>query len=154
METNRFAAHLVMVGALFIFIGGFGCGSVSENDKTMQDTLASSRSDRSQNSGIVNVDSVETLGQKLSLIEFGNKRSHNDGYVILIDKLIDSLSNKYNEPRDSIADKTWKVYGVLSDMGVKTTFQDIMYGANFKGSIKGLKYNDVMYLYYKASISK
>jgi hypothetical protein len=155
VETNRFSLYLIIFIALSFCIWRLGCAGGSTNQEIKQNTTLKVSDGRiSANSEGVDVDSLGSPGQKLALIELGSKRSGNDVYVALLNKLIDSLSHKYNEPKDSIADKTWKVYGALSEMGIKTTFQDILYGANFKGNIKGLKYNDVMHLYYKASAIK
>ena len=88
-----------------------------------------------------------TLAQKLVLIESGEDRSVNDPYVITVDNLLNELSEKYHEPKDTIADYTQKAQAVLKEDDVTIQAAKLMNEVNVSKRYKGTKYKDMISVY-------
>ena len=88
-----------------------------------------------------------TLGQQLAVIESGRERSPSDPYVVKLDKLLNELSEKYHEPKDTIAEYTNKARKSLKRHDVMMSAADLMNEVVITKRYNGIKYKDILLLY-------
>ncbi|HEX3933623.1 MAG TPA: hypothetical protein VHW43_03020 [Puia sp.] len=85
--------------------------------------------------------------QKLAVLDAGTFVDTTDIKVKRMRSLLDDLSEKYAEPRDTIAEYTSKAQGVLADKGVQESCLDILENMNKVDKLENTHYKDAVTLY-------
>ncbi len=85
--------------------------------------------------------------QKLAVLDAGTFVDTTDIKVKRMRSLLDDLSEKYGESRDTIADYTSRAQGVLADKGIQESCLDILENMNKVNKIENTPYKDAVTLY-------
>ena len=85
--------------------------------------------------------------QKLAVLDAGTFVDVSDIKVKRMGALLDDLSQRYNEPRDTIADYTSRAQGVLADKGIQESCLDILENMNKVNKIENTRYKEAVTLY-------
>ena len=88
-----------------------------------------------------------SLGQQLAYLELNKDAFIVTPYSLKLDKLITKLSVKYNEPRDTIADLTSRLLGVLKDDNITLSTGFVLEDINKIPKMENVKYRDIIALY-------
>lgn len=85
--------------------------------------------------------------QKLAVLDANTFVDTTNIKVIRIKTLLNDLAQKYNQPRDTIAEYTSKAQGVLHDQGIQESCLNILEDIDKAGKIDNTPYKDAITLY-------
>ena len=126
-----------MKGCLFFFLilGVFGgiLGAIfsgDEKDKTKKD-----------------IDKM-SIGRKLETVDTKGYVTEDDSRVLRANSLLKDVSNRFNEPVDSIAEDTQKLQGVLHNKGIDVSCLEILKVMRTADRKLYKNYQEACFLYY------
>ncbi|WP_419801352.1 hypothetical protein [Mucilaginibacter sp.] len=117
--------------------------SIGKHYSTTSEPLAAT------NEAVNNLDQI-TMAQKLALVETDDTtfKAVDDPYVKQLDRLLTQLSDKYNEPKDTIAEQTHKIQSRLfKHYHVYLTSAYLMNEVNITKRMDKVKYWDMITMY-------